>query len=316
MNTLTRTILCAAVLASVPATAAQWSDTYLGYRHGDKFQETGCNQDIVKDIISLTHVSGYAYGLNFFNLDVLRSASGVDSSTDGFNTSRNSRVYDNISNTEDGTGAQELYLAYFHVLSMGKVFKQDLRFGPVKDIGLETGFDFNSKNTAFAPKVTKYYFGPRFDFDVQNGYFALAFLAIKEKNNNSDIDSHFDTNSFLAYQYGRSVSFNWAFRAALSGSKDIALGPVDSTFKGWMNITGPKGKDGFGNSTKTETQAELAWMFDLGKAWGHKGAVYVGPGYAYWNNKFGEKNVDDGGLSPFAQNRRTSCIQWELEIHF
>jgi len=316
MKTHTLLVLGTAILVSLPAAAAQWSDTYLGYRHGDKFQETGCNQDIVKDIISLTHVSGYAYGLNFFNLDVLRSASGNDTSTDGFSTSANSKVYDTVANTTDGTGAQELYLVYFHVLSLGKVFKSDLSFGPVKDVGLETGFDFNSKNTAFAPKTTKYYAGPRFDFNVQNGYFAVALMGIKEKNNNSDEQSYFDTNNYLSYQYGRSVDFNWAFRVALSGSKDIPLGPVDSTFKGWLNMTGPKGKDGFGNSTKAETQAELAWMFDLSKAWGHKGAVYMGPGYAFWNNKFGDKNIDDPSLSPFVQNRRTSCIEYELEIHF
>jgi nucleoside-specific outer membrane channel protein Tsx len=316
MKTLTLIALSAAALVSLPASASQWSDTYLGYRHGDKFQETGCNQDIVKDIISLTHTSGYQYGLNFFNLDVLRSASGVDTSTDNFATSANSKVYDNINGTTDGTGAQELYLVYFHVLSFGKVTKSNLAFGPVSDIGLETGFDFNSKNTAFAPKTTKLYAGPQLSFDVTNGYFNLAFMYIKEHNNNSDINSYYDPVHYQVYLTGRSVDFNGTYRIAAAGSKTFAMGPVESTFKGWVNYTGPKGKDGFGNFTVAETQGELSWMFDLGKLWGHKGAVYIGPGFAYWNNKFGDRNIDNPSLSPFVQNRRTTCFEWEAEIHF
>lgn len=316
MRTLTLITLGACACAALPALAGDWSDTNLGYRHGTKFQETSTNQDITKDIISLSHVSGYKYGKNFFNIDVLKSASGVNSSTDFFQTSRNSKVYDNINGTTDGTGAQELYLVYMHTLSFGKVFGKDIRLGPMNDIGLVTGFDFNSKNTAFAPKTEKWYIGPSISFDVSNGYLDLRFLYLKERNNNSSINQYFDTNNFNAYSTGRSVSFDGTWRVGIAGSKAFSMGPIDSNFKGWVNYTGKKGKDGFGRDTEAETQGELAWMFDIGKAMGHKGSFYIGPGYAYWNNKFGVKNVDDPNLSPFAQNRRTSALQLELEIHF
>ena len=309
-------LLSACTLLSIPAQAADWSDTALGYRHGSAFQEPGCNQDITKDIISLSHASGYKYGSNFFNVDVLRSASGTNSSSDFFGTSGKSKVYDNINGTTDGTGAQEIYLVYAHTLSFGKVSGSKLEFGPISDIGLTTGFDFNSKNTAFAPKVFKYYLGPQISFAIPKGFFNVSLLYIKERNNNSVINSYFDTGHGNAYQTGRSVTFDGTYRLALAGAKGFSMGTVDSTVKGFLNYTGPKGKDGFGVDTKAETLAEVAWMFDIGKMMGHPGAFYLGPGFQYWNNKFGGKNVDDASLSPFAQNRRTTAFQIEAEIHF
>ena len=313
MRTFVSSLIGACTLIALPAQAADWSDTYLGYRHGSSFQEPGCNQDITKDIVSLTHASGYKYGSNFFNVDVLRSASGK---TEVGADSAHSKVYDNINGTTDGTGAQELYLVYSHTLSFGKVTGSKIAFGPVSDIGFVTGFDFNSKNTAFSPKVMKYYAGPKFSFDISKGFLDLSFLYIKEKNNNSVINNYFDGANNNAYGTGRSVTFDGTYRIAIAGSKAIGLGPVDTNIKGFANYTGAKGKDGFGADTKPETLVELAWMFDIGKTVGHPGALYVGPGFQYWSNKFGNKNVDEGTLSPFAQNRKTTAFQIEAEIHF
>ena len=308
--------LVACSLLALPARAADWSDTYLGYRHGSSFQEPGCNQDIVKNIISLTHVSGYKYGSNFFNVDVLRSAAGKNTSSDFFATSRNSKVYDNINGTTDGTGAQEIYLVYAHTLSLSKTTGAKVAFGPVGDIGVVTGFDFNSKNTSFSPKVFKAYLGPKFSFNIEKGFFDISLLYIKEHNNNSLATSYWDAGNSNSYGKGSHVNFDGTYRIALAGAKAVSLGAVDTTVKGWANYTGPKGKDGFGVKTKAETLVELAWMFDIGKVMGHAGAFYLGPGFQYWNNKFGGENVDNASLSPFLQNRRTTCFQIEAEIHF
>ncbi|MBL8352005.1 MAG: outer envelope protein, partial [Burkholderiaceae bacterium] len=61
--------LCAAatLAAATPAVhAADWSDTYLGYRYGTKFAEPFNPNDIAKNIFNLNHASGYKYGSNFF----------------------------------------------------------------------------------------------------------------------------------------------------------------------------------------------------------------------------------------------------------
>src|SRR5579871_3017954 len=77
--------------------AADWSDTFIGFRYGDNYKEPqpgrGPNGSFVqpaegkiaKEIISLQHVSGYAYGTNFFNVDMLRSNSH-DSATNAAGT--------------------------------------------------------------------------------------------------------------------------------------------------------------------------------------------------------------------------------------
>jgi hypothetical protein len=57
------------------AQAADWSDTYIGYRYGTKFAEPYESNDITKSIINFSHASGYKYGINFFNADILLSDS-------------------------------------------------------------------------------------------------------------------------------------------------------------------------------------------------------------------------------------------------
>ena len=59
------TVLAAFAACSLSAQAADWSDTYIGYRYGTKFAEPFNNQDIAKNIVNLQHVSGYKYGVDF-----------------------------------------------------------------------------------------------------------------------------------------------------------------------------------------------------------------------------------------------------------
>ena len=72
MSTLHRLCALAIACACLPA-AAQWSDTSIGVRYGTKFREPYIDSDITKTIVDLQHASGYAYGTNFFNVDLLMS---------------------------------------------------------------------------------------------------------------------------------------------------------------------------------------------------------------------------------------------------
>src|SRR5947208_4152506 len=85
-----------------PAQAADWSDTSIGYRYGTRFAEPFNNSDITKNIVNLSHVSGYKYGKNFFNVDFLMS-SDADPSSAGA-----------------ASGAHEAYVVYRHTLDLGK----------------------------------------------------------------------------------------------------------------------------------------------------------------------------------------------------
>jgi hypothetical protein len=58
-------------------------------------------------------------------------------------------------------------------------------------------------------------------------------------------------------------------------------------FQGFANYTGPKGKDGFGAQTVPELLTESSLMIDVGSTTGKAGKVFVGLGYQFWKNKFG-----------------------------
>ena len=123
-------IAAAAVLlcCSALTTAAEWSDTALSWRIGNRFAEPFNPLAIRKNIFALTHASGYRYGTNYFNVDLLQS----DANDPGSLAQR--------------SGAQEAYVVYRHTLDIGKLRGADLAFGPVAGVGATAGFDWNTKN--------------------------------------------------------------------------------------------------------------------------------------------------------------------------
>ncbi len=290
MKKLTLAALGLIALAAVPTYAADWSDTSLGYRTGNKFQEPGIPDAIKKDIFFLNHVSGYSLGSNFFNVDMLKSDSKDPANTEGSN------------------GAQEVYVAYRHNLSLSKLFDTKMSGGILRDVEFTAGFDYNAKNTTFAPSVFKIMAGPTVSFQVP-GFFTLGVLYYNEKNHNALGD----------FPGGKvNVSFDPTYQIAAAWGINIPMGPVNSKFRGFGTYTGAKGKDGFGAETKPETLIDMFWMVDASPVLGaKKGTWQIGPGFQYWNNKFGDKTVAPvyGPLS-FTSNPKTTCFQMALEYHF
>jgi nucleoside-specific outer membrane channel protein Tsx len=245
-------MLVSAIALGGPATASDWSDTFVGYRVGSKFREPCCDHtDIHKNIFSLTHVSGYKYGINFFTADFLMSDS-------------------NDPPASGGGGAQEVYAVYRHLLLLGPVTGKSLAFGPVKDVGITAGIDLNSKNDAFAPRVRKFVIGPTLKFDVP-GFLDISLLFRTERNHNGIV--------------GKSVTFDNTYGVSMAWG--IPIKSINSKFDGFIDHIGPKGKDGFGFETKAETLARAYLMYDVGHLAGKPGTFYAGIGYEYWNNKFG-----------------------------
>ena len=116
----------AVLAASTVAGAADWSDTSLGIRYGNKFAEPFGRNDISKTIYSLTHVSGYKYGTNFFNVDFLQSDNKDPQSA------------------ASNAGAQEAYMVYRHTFDIGKISGKDLKWGVIRGWGATLGFDWNA----------------------------------------------------------------------------------------------------------------------------------------------------------------------------
>ena len=277
---MTKLALALLAAAALPLAAAEWSDTLIGYRTSDQFREPGIDGTLKKDILQLSHVSGWAYGTNFFNVDMLMSDK-ADPASNGT------------------TGANEVYVAYRGSLSMNKIHGRDLGFGPVRDISLTAGFDFNSKDNAFASKKRFLVFGPTLNFKTSSGFFDLGLWACHEQNQNGIV--------------GKSVDYKTTYLLSAAWGIPFALGAVGAEFKGFANYEGAKGKDGFGVETVPETLSNVSLLFDLSPAFGSKGKVWVGAGYEYWNNKFGGPNSSAPAPNT---NRRVTAPMLQVQVHF
>ena len=300
-------------LTTATALAADWSDTYIGWRYGSSFAEpyvnndTGQRQDIAKNIFNLQHTSGFKYGLNFFNVDVLLSNSKDPASCSG-------EPFQPVC-----TGsAQEVYIVYRNVLDFAKISGKDLKFGFVQDIGLRWGVDFQSKTDAgYNSKKRMLVAGPNFMIDVP-GFLNVSVLALWESNApcTTFVPSFiggFPTTCIPRYSYKvhPALDLNWG----------IPIGATGFSFEGYADIIGSKGTNEFGGQTKTEIHFDGQIMYDVGAlVGGPKSTFKVGLEYEYWKNKFGNPTTDvqvgfpgGSGAGPGA-TAKTPMVR--VEYHF
>ncbi|ALK97215.1 outer envelope protein [Massilia sp. WF1] len=244
---------------ALPAMAADWSDTSIAWRAGGRFAEPFNANDIHKDIVQVSHASGYKYGSNFFNLDMLLS-NKTDPSAKGASS-----------------GAQEFYVVYRHTLEWGKVTGTPMRFGPIKDAGLTFGFDANTKNDAgYNSKKRMLVAGPTFMVDAKG----LLNVGIYELWESNAPYSSFTGVSTPRYHYDAHPMLGavWAF----------PLGGTGLSFEGYANFIAAKGKNEFGRDTRPETNIDMQLMLDVGGLFDVKPKRFrAGLAYQYWRNKFG-----------------------------
>ena len=279
-----------AVLATISTSirAAEWSDTFLGYRYGTHFAEPFGANDIHKNIFSLTHGSGYKYGTNFFNVDLLLS----DKKDPAFAGSND--------------GAHEAYVVYRHTLDIGKVRGQDIKFGPFRGVGLTAGFDFNAKTDAgYNSKKRMVVLGPTLMVDVP-GFFNVSLLALWESNAPYNT---FTGKGVSRYTYDTHPMLNLAWGIPFSA------GSVPLSFQGFANFISSKGKNEFGGGTAPETNIDMQIMYDLSPAAGaSKDTFKVGFEYQYWRNKFGTATTAAGAGAGPGATAKTPMVR--VEYHF
>ena len=252
--------------------AADWSDTSLGYRYGTKFAEPFNPDDVAKNILNLSHVSGYKSGSNFFNVDVLLSNNKDPAGAGSTN------------------GAQEIYLVYRHTLDLEKVAGTPMKFGPVRGVGLTAGFDLNTKTDAgYNSKKRMVVAGPTLMLDVP-GFLNVSLLALWESNA--------PYNSFSKTSTPR---YSYDTHSMLSAVWGIPLGQSGFSFEGFANFIASKGKNEFGADTAAETNIDMQIMYDVSTLAGAKGRFKVGLEYQYWKNKFGNNASGPAGSGAFAK---------------
>jgi len=243
-----------AVLAAPSARAMEWSDNAFRLWYSPAFNEPGIDGNVAKTVLTFTHASGYKFGGNFLNVDALYSSTkdpvqGVTTVT--------------------SAGALEVYTVYRHSLSFSKLTGSKVGFLFVRDVSLELGVDFNTKNNAFAARKIMPIGGPQISIDVP-GFWNIAFMVNKEWN----------TNAIL----GKSVEFDVTPTIATAWGIPV-YGPI--TFEGFGSVNFPKGKDGFGADTVTEVLIQPKLMVDVGAALFQQKGWQLGVGFQYWLNKFG-----------------------------
>jgi nucleoside-specific outer membrane channel protein Tsx len=282
--------LCLA-LAKNSASAATWSDTLIGYRHGTHFTEPNNTKNIHKDILHVGYASGYAGGENFFNIDALQSD-------------------DNDPANGGDSGATEMYLVYRHQLYLGQLLDKNLAFGPVKEIAITLGFDLNSKNTAFAPNKRLVLVGPTFKFNVP-GFFYVGLWAGREWNHcglDAQPGSTFDPcpKSTIRFDNQWFIGSGWGI--------PFSAGSIPLKFQGFLMHGSEKGKDYADVNTKAETLMRTSLMLDAGQLIAQqKNKFYLGIGYEYWRNKFGNHAYSNGNEKP---GINTHAPTLQTEWHF
>lgn len=278
--------LCVAAILSLCASAhaADWSDTSLSWRAGDAYREPFNPEDIQKNIVALTHVSGYKYGVNFVNLDLLMSDKKDPASLN------------------QTSGAQEAYLVYRNTLDIGKLRGSDIKFGPVRGVGATVGFDWNTKNdVGYNSRKRMLVAGPTLMWDVP-GHLNTSVLLLRESNAPSGAFAP------ISNVTGR---YTYKLHPMLTADWGIPVSPLVS-FEGYANLIAKKGKDEVGNETGVETNIDMQVMLDVGAAMGSaKNTFRVGLEYQYWNNKFGNTSATTGG-----QGQRASTPMIRAEYHF
>ncbi|HEY1090224.1 MAG TPA: outer envelope protein [Burkholderiaceae bacterium] len=279
----THAILAAALLAlgTTATQAADWSDTALGYRHGSSFAEPFNTSDISKNIFSLTHASGYKYGSNFFNVDMLLSDKNDPAS---------------VGSTQ---GAHEVYAVYRHTLDLEKATGTAFKVGPFRGWGLTAGFDLNTKTDAgYNSKKRMLVLGPTLMVDVP-GFLNISLLLLQESNAPFNGFSQVSTPRYT-YKTHPMLGLVWGM--------PVKLGSVPLSFEGYANFIASKGRNEFGVATATETNIDMQLMVDCS---GGRNTFRLGVEYQYWRNKFGNAYSGPAGNGAFA---KTPMLR--AEYHF
>ena len=248
------------------APPTNWNDTFVGYRYSNNFHFPGSAAKVAQNIGSLTTTGGFGLGSYFFNVDYLQS--------DRHNPEASASGVNGV-----GThGADETYSVGHVEWSGSKILHQHLGFGFVRDVGVTTGYEWGTKDDQFEQRAKMWMLGLTAEFAVP-GYWNLTVGARNEQNYNgiTGVDLHYKTAWHV----------DSAWMIPISGA------PVPLVFKGFVAVTGPKGQDGFDVSTgvpektTTETLLRTSLLVDVGSLIGHPKALYIGPGYEYWNHMFG-----------------------------
>jgi hypothetical protein len=221
-----------------------------------------------KSIFTFSHFDVWAYGTNFFNVDLLKSDlrdPAIPCLTIG-------------GPTTGCDGATEIYGFFRSTLGFKQLY--GIQFGTfLTNISYKFGGDANTENNAVGPAKRDLVAGLQFDFAFPWGASAdISGLYYTERNHNAFITN--PTSGITHFQ-------TWRIEAGFR----TPLGPKGTpwSFSSVAGINGPKGSGApLAPPTKTESFFTNKVALDVGQVVANKpGMVSIYVAYVYWQNKFG-----------------------------
>lgn len=241
--------------------AANWSSTEVQFQAGE-LERVGTGGTADASIITLQHASGWKYGDNFFFMDHL-----------DFDVKNNADF--------PVSDSSEIYGEWYSNFSLGKISGNDIKFGPIKDIGVLAGANF-------APEVNSWWFLPGVRFSLDLPGFAFANLDIASYRHQGGGSASSTIFTVVDEDNSWWVDFNWAY--------PFKIGKTSWSLVGHMEyINGRTQVNSFG-TTELESWvlAQPQLRLDVGEIVGiGADQLFIGIEYQFWNNKLGERDTDD-----------------------
>ena len=241
-------IAAAAFLTAAPAPAA--AQTEFHYQYG-KLTNPFSGERAYTHILTVQQASSWSLGDSFVFIDILD-----DGVADGFND-------------------KEFYGEWYPTLSFGKLANRTVGGGPVRDVALIGGMNFDGDADVF-----KWLPGARLSWDVPGFVFF-----------NTDLTAFIDASSGLAKGGAPRTSDSFMFDVSWGAAFDI--GSQSFWFTGHAEYIGATTNE-LGQAGKgwILAQPQLGW--DVGKALtGSPNQLFLGVEYQYWGNKLGVAEDDN-----------------------
>ena len=264
------------------------NDNTISYSYQFNATDPGVKGAFGKNVFTFTHFDVWAMGANFFTIDLLKSPL-QDPAVGGT------------------AGATEIYGLFRSTLGLNQLLgAKSFSMGPLNNVSLEVGADFNTENNALAPAKKSLVAGLQFSFGLPyKGYFNISPLYFKEWNHNA-----FNTP---AAAQSTELNGTWAVETVYAMPLGFLPEAAPVTFSGRAAFYGPKGtgsaliRSTIANKTVTTFNSEQRLTLDVGKmAFGSSKAdlVSVFVAYRYWTNKFG---VSESNSPVCAGVYKSSC---------
>jgi hypothetical protein len=271
------------------------------------------NGTTAKSVYSFSHFDVWAYGTNFFGINMFKSDHN-DPAAPCTNTGiiQNPIVggFGSVGVGAQCAGATEFFGLIRSTYGFNEIFgTKAFSQGPLHNVSFEIGAEGELDNNTLAPNKRAFEAGLQFAFDLPyKGYFNVAPLAYKELNHNAftQCGSAFAAGPIpgVNCDLDGSQSFNVTWAVEVNYYMDLGFMPESINYfaiSGRLGVYGPKGDQnslplasGVGvasTASKTEINSEpIRLTFDASKAiWGPKYAQFVTTwvSYRYWQNKFG-----------------------------